>query len=100
MPTATGRPLDMVSDSRKEEGMPSQHSCPVHIYASVLWLTIVWGLVGVPSHGLAQYSPGAAAPLQLAPVEVRSQRLGAEQVVRETSTFATTIDTTEATAKV
>jgi outer membrane cobalamin receptor len=90
----------MVSDSRKEGGMPPQHSCPVHVYASVLWLTVVWGLVDVPSHGLAQSSPDAAAPLQLAPVEVHSQRLGAEQVVRETSTFATTIDTTEATAKV
>jgi outer membrane cobalamin receptor len=80
--------------------MPSQHSCPVHVYVSVLWLTVVWGLVGVPSHSLAQSSPEATAPLQLAPVEVRGQRLGAEQVVRETSTFATTIDTTEATAKV
>ena len=45
-------------------------------------------------------SPGAAEPLQLAPVEVRAQRLGVEQTVRETSTFATTIDTSEATAKV
>jgi outer membrane cobalamin receptor len=80
--------------------MPPQHSCPVHVYASVLWLTVVWGVAGVPSPGLAQSSPDTAAPLQLAPVEVRSQRLGAEQVVRETSTFATTIDTTEATAKV
>jgi iron complex outermembrane receptor protein len=33
-------------------------------------------------------------------VEVRGQRLGVEQVMRETSTFATTIDTSEATAKV
>ena len=80
--------------------MPPQHYCPVHVYASVFWLTVAWGLAGLPSRGLAQSPAGAAAPLQLAPVEVRSQRLGAEQIVRETSTFATTIDTSEATAKV
>jgi iron complex outermembrane receptor protein len=33
-------------------------------------------------------------------VEVRGQRLGVEQVVRETSTFATVVDTSEATSKV
>src|SRR4051794_28717452 len=93
-------PLLMVSYRRREGGMPPQHYRPVRVYASVLWLTVVWGLVGLPSRGLAQSPTGAAAPLQLAPVEVRSQRLGAEQVVRETSTFATTIDTSEATSKV
>ena len=66
----------------------------------MLWLTVVCGLVSLPARGLAQSSPGAAEPLQLAPVEVRAQRLGVEQTVRETSTFATTIDTSEATAKV
>ena len=80
--------------------MRSQHSCPIRVYASVLWLTVVWSLVSLPARGLAQSSPGAAEPLQLAPVEVRAQRLGVEQTVRETSTFATTIDTSEATAKV
>jgi len=40
------------------------------------------------------------APTILAPVEVRGQRLGVEQVVRETSTFATVVDTSEATSKV
>lgn len=48
----------------------------------------------------AQTPDSTAAPLQLAPVEVRSQRLGAEQVVRETSTFATSLDTSDATSKV
>src|SRR6266566_1348808 len=86
-------PSPMGSNMRREGGMPSQHYCPLQVYASVLWLTVAWGLVGLPSRGLAQSSAGAAAPLQLAPVQVRSQRLGAEQVVRETSTFATTIDT-------
>ena len=81
-------------------GMPPKYYCPIHVYASVLWLTVAWGLVGLPGSGLAQSPAGTAAPLQLAPVEVRSQRLGAEQIVRETSTFATTIDTSEATAKV
>ena len=80
--------------------MRPKHSRPLHVYASVLWLTVVWGLACLPSRGLAQPSPGAGAPLQLAPVEVRGQRLGVEQTVRETSTFATTIDTSEATAKV
>ena len=61
--------------------MPPQHSCPIHVYASVLWLTVVLGLVGLPSRGLAQSSSGAAAPLQLAPVEVCGQRLGVEQTV-------------------
>jgi iron complex outermembrane receptor protein len=80
--------------------MPLQHHYPVQVYASVLLLTVALGLVSLPSRGLAQSSAGAAAPLQLAPVEVRSQRLGTEQIVRETSTFATTIDTSEATSKV
>jgi len=86
-------PSPMGSDMRRDGGMPPQHSCPLQVYASVLWLTVAFGLVGLPSRGLAQSPAGAAAPLQLAPVQVRSQRLGAEQVVRETSTFATTIDT-------
>jgi vitamin B12 transporter len=80
--------------------MRPQHSGLIHVYASVLWLTVVWGLACLPSRGLAQSSPDAGTPLQLAPVQVRGQRLGVEQTVRETSTFATTIDTSEATAKV
>ena len=93
-------PRTMISRLRREGGMRPQHSCLIHVSASVLWLTIVWGLACLPSRSLAQPSPGAGAPLQLAPVEVRGQRLGVEQIVRETSTFATTIDTSEATAKV
>ena len=80
--------------------MRPKHSWPIHVYASVLWLSVVWGLVSLPARGLAQSSSDDAAPIQLAPVEVRGQRLGVEQVMRETSTFATTIDTSEATAKV
>jgi iron complex outermembrane receptor protein len=80
--------------------MRPKHSYPIHVYAGVLWLTAVCGLVSWPSHSLGQSSPGTAEPLQLAPVEVRGQRLGVEQIMRETSTFATTIDTSEATAKV
>ena len=80
--------------------MRPKHSRPIHVYSSVLWLTVVWGYGSLPSRSLAQSSPHAAASLQLAPVEVRGQRLGVEQTVRETSTFATTIDTSEATAKV
>jgi TonB-dependent Receptor Plug Domain len=93
-------PRTMVSTMRREGGMRPQHSCLIHVYASVLWLTVIWGLACLPSHGLAQSSPDAETPLQLAPVQVRGQRLGVEQTVRETSTFATTIDTSEATAKV
>jgi hypothetical protein len=109
-------PLPIVSDRRREGaplnwrpsadavagngGMPPQHSYPIHVYVSVAWLIVAWGLVSLPSRGLAQSPAGTGAPLQLAPVQVRSQRLGAEQIVRETSTFATTIDTSEATSKV
>ncbi len=53
----------------------------------------------VPHHSAAQ-APASTAPTQLPPVEVRGQRLGVEQVVRETSTFATVVDTSEATSKV
>lgn len=48
----------------------------------------------------AQTPDSATPPLQMAPVKVSGQRLGAEQVIRETSAFATSIDTSDATAKV
>lgn len=72
-------PSPIVSNMRREGGMLPKYCCPIHVYASVFWLTVAWGLVSLPSRGLAQSPVGAAAPLQLAPVEVRSQRLGAEQ---------------------
>lgn len=64
-------------------------------------LVLCWRLasacvVCLPYHVSAQTPP----PLQMPALEVQGQRLGVEQIVRETSTFATVIDTSGATAQV
>lgn len=71
----------------------------IHICRGVLWLLALWGLTCLPYQSAAQ-APSSDVPLQLSPVEVRGQRLGAAQVVRETSTFATVVETSEATSRV
>jgi iron complex outermembrane receptor protein len=47
----------------------------------------------------AQPSPSTTAPVQLPQVEVRDERLSEPQLVQETSTFATVIDTSDATSR-
>jgi outer membrane cobalamin receptor len=76
---------------------PQSHGS-YYVSISLGWLLLLSGLVVQPV--CAQSPSDAAAPLQLAPVEVRGKRLGVEQLVRETSTFATSIDTSDAPAKV
>jgi outer membrane cobalamin receptor len=71
----------------------------IRAFRGVLWLLAIWSLTCLPHHSAAQ-APSSPAPTQLPPVEVRGQRLGASQVVRETSTFATVVDTSEATSRV
>lgn len=44
--------------------------------------------------------PAFAQSQQLPPLEVRAERLDEAAIVRDTSTFATVVDTREATARV
>ncbi|MGE3539434.1 MAG: TonB-dependent receptor plug domain-containing protein [Candidatus Tectimicrobiota bacterium] len=65
------------------------------------WCTalLLWSCLSAPWLALAQTPAESTAPLQLAPVEVKGQRLGVEQIARDTSTFATVLDTSEATSR-
>ena len=76
------------------------HALVTCIDTARVWLTMLLCLAVLPHSGAAQTPTSATTPAQLPPVEVRGQRLGAEQVVRETSTFATVVDTSTATARV
>ena len=101
MPTAPGWPPDYGQYYEKGRGYaPETLLAYPRLRERALADPSSAALCSLPARGLAQSSSDAAAPIQLAPVEVRGQRLGVEQVMRETSTFATTIDTSEATAKV
>lgn len=64
-----------------------------------LGLILLGGLLSGPRSAAAQAPTDSAPPLQLAPVEVKAQRLGVEQITRETSAFATVLDTSDATSK-
>lgn len=64
---------------------------------NLLWLVVGVGLMVASGLTEAQ-TPSDTS--QLPPVEVRGARLGEEQLVRETSTFATVVNTREATARV
>jgi iron complex outermembrane receptor protein len=65
----------------------------------LVWLVVVLSLVMSHRFADAQSSP-STQPTQLPTVEVRGQHLGVTQRIRETSTFATVVDTSEATARV
>jgi len=65
----------------------------------VAWLTVALCLVISPPELYAQ-PPSAAPPVQLPAVEVREQHLDTQHHIRETSTFATAVDTSDATARV
>ena len=80
--------------------MAHQSAGSCHVYVRCCWLLVLGGLVVVSTRVTAQESASAAAPLQLAPVKVQAQRLGAEQVVRDTSAFATSINTADASATI
>jgi iron complex outermembrane receptor protein len=68
------------------------------VIAFLFWAVIATLAVSPPLVG-AQTSPSTTAPVQLPQVEVRDERLGEPQLVRETSTFATVVDTSDATSR-
>ncbi len=78
--------------------MPVQVSYPQPHRVGFFYVCHVWPLICC---GLILTSHLAAAqPHQLAPIEVRGERLDDADLARNTSTFATVIDTEEATARV
>jgi iron complex outermembrane receptor protein len=60
---------------------------------------MVLSLAIVPPLVRAQSRPPTTAPVQLPQVEVRDERLSGPQLVRDSSTFATVVDTSDATAR-
>jgi iron complex outermembrane receptor protein len=66
---------------------------------SLVYIAVLVSLVVSGRLASAQTDP-AAAPTQLPPVEVRAPQLAPEQRLRDTSTFATVVDTREATSRV
>jgi iron complex outermembrane receptor protein len=70
------------------------------VVMALLWLAMVVSLTVAPRLVGAQSRPPTQAPVQLPQVEVRDERLGGPQLVRDTSTFATVVDTSDATARV
>lgn len=79
--------------------MPSPHT-PLRLLTGVFWLLLLAGLMRGPCPVAAQDPPESPPPLQLAPVEVKGERLGVQQITRETSAFATVLDTSDAPSKV
>ncbi len=66
----------------------------------LVWLAMVVSLTVSAGFVKAQSGSEPSPPIQLPTVEVQGQHLVGPQLVRETSTFATVIDTTEATSRV
>ena len=66
----------------------------------LLWLPCIIMLAGLTPLATAQPAVSPAPPTQLPAVEVRGQQPGDGQLGRDTSAFATVIDTSEATSRV
>ena len=66
----------------------------------LFWPIVVLGLAILPCVVNAQTPVEAPAPAQLPAVDVRGQYLGAEQRIRDRSTFATVVDVRESTARI
>lgn len=66
----------------------------------LLWLVLISGLAVSPHISRAQTDTASPVPAQLPAVEVRGQYLGAEQRMRDSTTFATTVDVDDATARI
>lgn len=66
----------------------------------LLWLVLISGLAASPHISRAQSDTESSVPTQLPAVEVRGQYLGAEQRMRDSTTFATAIDVDDSTARI
>ena len=66
---------------------------------SLVCIAVVLSLI-VSGHLASAQTAPTSPPTQLPPVEVRGQQLDAQQRLRDTSTFATAVDTREATSRV
>ncbi|MEE8304203.1 MAG: TonB-dependent receptor plug domain-containing protein, partial [Candidatus Tectomicrobia bacterium] len=66
----------------------------------LVWLVVVIELAILPCVVNAQTDAESRVPVQLPTVEVQGQYLGAEQRIRDSTTFATVVDVSESTAQV